>query len=203
MPSSSGCSAPGPNILVIRAVFVPEGEQPPPEFSSVFDPLHFPATLDPATGQITCAMPGGDFNGDIRAEWHPDENQGADNGEDAAAQGGNAREPGGADEAPPDRQRDRTSGARNRPVGGTWRALLGGRTPVGLAGAGSGGRSPSSKALPDQEPTGQDGGDPAVKQRREVAAKSDDNRQDDPLCCLPRPGSRAGHTAGQGTLTTR
>jgi hypothetical protein len=46
--------------LVIRAIFVHEGEQPPPEFSSIFDPLHFPATLDPATGQITCAMPGGD-----------------------------------------------------------------------------------------------------------------------------------------------
>ncbi len=187
LASSSGRSAPGPNILVIRAVFVPEGEQPPPEFSSVFDPLHFPATLDPATGQITCAMPGGDFNGDIRAEWHPDDDPGSDNGEDAAAQGDNARQPGGDDDPPPDKQRDRTSGARNRPDGGSWPARTGpaqsgGRTPFGLAGYRSGddpgGDSPSSAAMPKRASTGQDGGDPAAKLSREAAVKSDDDRQD-------------------------
>lgn len=73
---------------MLRAAFVPEGQQPPPEFSSVFDPLHFSATLDLATGMITCAMKGAGFDGDIRAEWHPDEQQGSDDGEEAAGQGG-------------------------------------------------------------------------------------------------------------------
>jgi hypothetical protein len=74
----------GPLTLVVRAVFVPEGEQPPPEFSSVFNTIKFAATLDPETGTITCDNAGVSFDGDVRAEWHPDEEQGADRGEEAA-----------------------------------------------------------------------------------------------------------------------
>ncbi len=62
---------PGPDVLVLRAVFVPEGQQPPPEFASVWNPLRIPATVDPATGQITCDNAGTNFGGDILAEWHP------------------------------------------------------------------------------------------------------------------------------------
>jgi hypothetical protein len=63
---------------VVRAAFVFEGEQPPPEFSSVFNPLRMPATRDPETGQITCDNAGINFGAGIRAEWHPDEDQGSD-----------------------------------------------------------------------------------------------------------------------------
>lgn len=72
MPDQSDRSAPGPLDLVVRAAFVPEGQQPPPEFRGDFNPLHIPATLDPETGQITCDNAGTNFGGDIRAEWHPD-----------------------------------------------------------------------------------------------------------------------------------
>jgi hypothetical protein len=63
--------------LVLRAVFVPDGQEPPPEFSSDFSPLRVRATLDPATGAITCDDAGISFDGDIRGEWHPDEEQDA------------------------------------------------------------------------------------------------------------------------------
>jgi hypothetical protein len=58
--------------LVLRAVFVPDGEQPPPEFMADFSPLRIRATRDPATGEITCDDAGADFDGDISAQWHPD-----------------------------------------------------------------------------------------------------------------------------------
>jgi hypothetical protein len=54
---------------------VPDGEQPPPELNSVFDPIKFRATLDPETGEITCDNAGINFHGDIRAEFHPDEKE--------------------------------------------------------------------------------------------------------------------------------
>jgi hypothetical protein len=39
---------------MLRAAFVPDGEQPPAEFLTDFSPLKFRATLDRATGIITC-----------------------------------------------------------------------------------------------------------------------------------------------------
>ena len=70
--SSSGSNT-DPGVLVVRAVFVPEGEQPPADFASAFDPLHFPATLDPETwAQSPATVAGTDFDGDLQAEWHPD-----------------------------------------------------------------------------------------------------------------------------------
>ncbi len=70
--------SPGPFTLVLRAAFVPDGEQPPPEFLNDFTPLKFRATLDRATGIITCDNAGLTFFGDIRAEWHPDNVANAD-----------------------------------------------------------------------------------------------------------------------------
>jgi hypothetical protein len=78
LPASTDRPIPGPHLLVVRAAFVPNGEQPPPEYMAVFDPLHLPATIDPATGEITCAYAGADLNGDVPAEWHPDTEQGFD-----------------------------------------------------------------------------------------------------------------------------
>jgi hypothetical protein len=72
-----------PFTLVLRAAFVPEGEQPPSEFTSDFSPLKFRATMDRATGVITCENAGVNFGGDIRAEWHPDDVQDSAEGEEA------------------------------------------------------------------------------------------------------------------------
>jgi len=68
--------------LVVRAAFVPDGEQPPPEFMADFSPLHIRATRDPATGEITCDNAGCNFDGDIRAEWYPDQNSEGQTGQD-------------------------------------------------------------------------------------------------------------------------
>jgi hypothetical protein len=75
-----------PSTVVLRAAFVPDGEEPPPEFSADFSPLKFRATLDRATGTITCDNVGTNFGGDIRAEWHPDEVQRPDDGKQAVDQ---------------------------------------------------------------------------------------------------------------------
>jgi len=75
LPDPSDRPPPGAQVLVIRAAFVPDQEQPPPELSSDFRPLRVPVSLDPATGQIICDDSGTSFHRRIRAEWHPDENQ--------------------------------------------------------------------------------------------------------------------------------
>lgn len=75
MADPSDRSSAGPFTLALRAAFVPDGEQPPPEFAADFSPLKFRATLDRTTGAITCENAGMTFDGDIRAEWHPDEAQ--------------------------------------------------------------------------------------------------------------------------------
>jgi hypothetical protein len=75
LSDTSDRSSPGHFTLVLRAAFVPEGEQPPPGFAADFSPLKFRATLDRKTGIITCDSAGINFGGDIRAEWHPDEVQ--------------------------------------------------------------------------------------------------------------------------------
>ena len=64
--------------MVLRGVFVPDGQKPPPEFSSDLSPLRVRATLDPTTGAITCDDAGISFDGDIRGDWYPDEEQEAD-----------------------------------------------------------------------------------------------------------------------------
>ena len=82
-------SSSDPFILVLRAAFVADGEQPPPDFASDFSPLKFRATLDRTTGTITCDSAGMNFDGDIRAEWHPDEGQEANaTGDDDAQETG-------------------------------------------------------------------------------------------------------------------
>ena len=78
LSDTSGRSSTGPFTLVLRAAFVPDGEDPPPEFAADFSPLKFRATLDRTTGIITCDSAGMNFDGDIRAEWHPDVVQGSE-----------------------------------------------------------------------------------------------------------------------------
>ncbi len=78
----------GPGVLVVRAVFVPDGQQPPGEFMGVFDPLRFRATLDPATGVITCDNAGMSFGGDVLAQWYPDDEQSSDDGDEIWAEDG-------------------------------------------------------------------------------------------------------------------
>jgi hypothetical protein len=115
----------GPLTLVVRAVFVPEGEQPPPEFSSVFNTIKFAATLDPETGVITCDNAGVSFDGDVRAEWHPDEEQGGDGGEQAGDQGRDERgtgQPDAQNKMNSDRGgRTSTTAARTSPSAGQSR----------------------------------------------------------------------------------
>lgn len=86
-----GAAAPGPFTLIMRAAFVPDGQQPPPEFGGDFSPLKFRATLDTATGIITCDNAGMSFDSDIRAEWHPDVEQGSDDGTQSGGPGGRQR----------------------------------------------------------------------------------------------------------------
>jgi len=74
--------------LVIRAAFVPEGDSPPPELGSDFTPLKFRATLDTSTGAITGDEAGASVHGDVRAEWHPDADQGSGDGEASAVPDG-------------------------------------------------------------------------------------------------------------------
>jgi hypothetical protein len=74
-------------MLVLRAVFVPDGEDLPPEFAAEFDPIRFRASLDPETGEITCDDAGMNIDGDIRAEWHPDEDEGSEDDEVASDAG--------------------------------------------------------------------------------------------------------------------
>ena len=90
MPDTSDRASPDQFTLVLRAAFVPDGEQPPPELAADFSPLKFRATLDTATGTITCDNAGMNFDGDIRAEWHPDEQPGSEEGEDATGEGDDA-----------------------------------------------------------------------------------------------------------------
>jgi hypothetical protein len=160
-------SSPGPLTLVLRAAFVPDGQEPPPEFSSVFNPLKFRATLDPATGVITCDNAGMSFLGDIRAEWHPDAGQGGDGEAELGGEGGDARasgepdagndEPEGATQKP--RRQGMWGGAEYRPLSMTYPRQSDGRTQFGLAGEASDDTSergsPSSAAAPSRDATSQ------------------------------------------------
>jgi hypothetical protein len=103
LSDTSGRSSSGPFTLVLRAAFVPDGEDPPPEFAADFSPLKFRATLDRATGSITCDSAGMNFDGDIRAEWHPDELQGSDEGKDGATLDDEAQQTAGPNKVTPTR----------------------------------------------------------------------------------------------------
>jgi len=107
-------------------VFVPDGQQPPPEFLGDFDPLKFRATLDPATGIIACDNAGQSFGGDIRAEWHPDPVQGSDAEVEPADQYGGARNAGAPDEVAPGQQPAPSRASGYSPIGGTLSARSGG-----------------------------------------------------------------------------
>ena len=88
--------------LIVRAVFVPDGEQPPAEFLADIDPLHFRATLDPATGEITCANTGVSIDGDVRARWFPADDGGAFDADEDDNSADLAQETGSPDDFEPD-----------------------------------------------------------------------------------------------------
>ena len=83
MPPTSDRPAQGIDDLVLRAVFVPDGEDAPPEFMAI-DPMMISVTLDPATGEITGGDAGVSLDGGIPAEWVPDDTEEAD-GSDSAS----------------------------------------------------------------------------------------------------------------------
>jgi hypothetical protein len=88
--------SPGPDALVVRAVFVPDGEQPPRELAADFYPPRLRAILDPATRQITgdnARMASGD---DIRAQWYPLNESESEFAEELTDQGSDAPDNGEA-----------------------------------------------------------------------------------------------------------
>lgn len=72
MNDPSSRPAPGPLTLLLRAAFVPDGEEPPPDLARMPHPLRLRASLDPATGAVSCDDTGTNFHGGIPAEWIPD-----------------------------------------------------------------------------------------------------------------------------------
>jgi hypothetical protein len=135
-------------------VFVPDGQQPPPEFLGDFDPLKFRATLDPATGIIACDNAGQSFGGDIRAEWHPDPVQGSDAEVEPADQYGGARNAGAPDEVAPGQQPAPSRASGYSPIGGTLSARSGGL-------AGNAPDDSGDVAGPGDDPAANDGADEA------------------------------------------
>jgi hypothetical protein len=75
LPDQTDHPTPGHDVVVVRAAFVPEGADPPPELAADFTPIRIPAKLNPETGEITCDGVGTNFHGDLSAQWHPDEAQ--------------------------------------------------------------------------------------------------------------------------------
>ena len=73
MSDTSDSSSPDPDTVVVRAVFVPDGEDPPPEFTTGLSSLHFPATYDPETGVITTDMSEGSASGAVSGTWVSDD----------------------------------------------------------------------------------------------------------------------------------
>ena len=83
----SDTTGPGPLTLVLRAVFVPDGEEPPPDLAATLTPLRLRATLDRETGVLTLENTGPGLMPDLRAEWRPDPagdqgGMGTDDGDD-------------------------------------------------------------------------------------------------------------------------
>ncbi len=71
MPDFFDSSASGGTILVIPAVFVPDGQTPPAEFAGSEQSIRIPATFDPRTGIISTDDAGPE-NGDIGpCTWEP------------------------------------------------------------------------------------------------------------------------------------
>jgi hypothetical protein len=181
---------------VLRGVFVPKGEQPPPEFASDFRPLRIPATRDPATGQITCHNAGISFGGDLLAHWYPDEDQGSDEGDEAPDQNDDSGT-GGPYQGGLDSQRDPTWGGQSRKAGVGLPARPRGRPGFGPSGDGSGGGStdgsPWSPGAASPEAAGGDGGDAATPPGTGGDdANADDDRRD---AAIPPARTEQGRTS--------
>jgi len=68
-----GRSSAGPHQLAIKAVFVPDGGQPPALFLESPFPFYFPATLDPKTGTFSTDMTGNFVHGEVSGQWISDD----------------------------------------------------------------------------------------------------------------------------------
>ena len=75
-----GRSAPGPMTMVLKAAFVPDGQDPPPDLALGRYPLRLRARLDPRTGEMITQAAGGLFIQDVPAEWKPDPREDGDDG---------------------------------------------------------------------------------------------------------------------------
>lgn len=64
---------PGPLTLVLRAVFVPDGYDPPVGFIANPYALRFRATYDPETGILTCEETSGGVVSGLAAKWRPED----------------------------------------------------------------------------------------------------------------------------------
>ena len=82
MRDTSDSSGQNPLALALRAVFVPDGEGPPMDLAGTINPLRLRATLDPATGALTCDITGMNRHGDLSGEWVPD--SAGESGDDAS-----------------------------------------------------------------------------------------------------------------------
>ncbi len=145
MSGSSDRPTPAQDVVIVPAVFVPDGEEPPPELPANFDSLHFRVTLDTETGEMTCDDAGNAFDQGVRAEWHPAED-GEDDSEhpfDPRANGGSAHAANGS-ESPPVGTADSVLSARQSAV-----SYSGNESASGLGGESqSAPRTPASKPNP-------------------------------------------------------
>ena len=72
MSDTSDNPSQNPLTLAVRAVFVPDGEDPPMDLAGTINPLRLRATLDPATGALTCDITGMNGHAGLSGEWVPD-----------------------------------------------------------------------------------------------------------------------------------
>jgi hypothetical protein len=69
LSDSSNPQAKTSTTIAVPAVFVPDGQTPPPEFATLWNPLRIRATYDPTTGVLTADDPTGRG---IVGTWCPD-----------------------------------------------------------------------------------------------------------------------------------
>ncbi len=73
-------TGPDPLTLVLRATFVPDGEEPPGDLAASAHPLRIRVTRDPRAGTLDNTRAGPRFHDDVRAVWKPAEGQNAGGG---------------------------------------------------------------------------------------------------------------------------
>ncbi len=74
-----------PHTIALRAVFVPEGETPPPEFLAAMHEMRLPASRDPETGEITTENIGNGVLESIPGRFYRDVDQDLDDSDGSTA----------------------------------------------------------------------------------------------------------------------